>query len=378
MKYIFWLFSLLPGLLVSCSSGRKAMEKGDYFTAVNQSVDRLRSRPSDEKAANVLKESYDLTLKWVQDELDIILSRNNAFRWEDALSLMERVNSLSSSIRLSPAAMKIIPDPKIYKDEINLATDKAAEARYIEGERLLNLNSKEAAREAYINFERCDQLVKGYRDVTAKLNVSKSMATMTVIVESIPVHAKAFQITAGFFYDQVFEFLINRFDDRSFIRFYKPEEAERMELEYPDLILRLEFYDFVVGDAIHNESEQELTRDVKIEKKDTTRVEYKTYRAKLKTISDKIISGGLLEVGITEFNSSRLLYSEKIPGEFTWQNQYGLFVGDIEALNDFQRNLVERRVVSPPPPQTLFMEFTRPIFDQLKGKLPRFFQKYNQ
>ena len=353
------------------------MEKGDYFGAVEQSVSRLRSKPSDEKAAVILKESYSLMQKWVQDEMDIRLSQNNPFRWEEVLGLLQRVNSVSSEIRRSPAALKVIPEPKTYTNEVTMASEKAAEARYKEGIKLLETGNKDNARSSFTHFERCNQLVPGYRDVKDKMLAAKNIATVRVIVESIPVHAKAFQLTAGFFYDQVFEFLNNRFREGSFIRFYSPKEAERMEIKYPDMVLRLEFYDFVVGDAVHFENEQEVTRDVKIESKDTTKTAMKTYRAKIKTITDKIISGGLLEVKITDFQASRLLFSDKIPGEFTWQNQYALYVGDVQALTDGQRGLSERKVVSPPPPQTLFMEFTRPIYEQLTGKLAKFFKDYN-
>jgi hypothetical protein len=372
------LFSVvLIFLLFSCSSGKKAMEKGDYFGGAEQAINRLRSKPSDEKAAAILKDSYSLMLKWVQDETDLKLSQNNIFKWEEVMLLLQRVNDVSSLIRRSPAALKIIPEPKVYTSELEMAVQKAAEARYNEGVRMLESKLREDARLAFVHFDKCNLLIPGYRDVKEKMMAAKSSATVRVIVESIPVHAKAFQLTAGFFYDQVLEFLNNRFKEKSFVRFYTPEEAERMEIRYPDMVLRLEFYDFVVGDAVHNESEQEVSRDEKIATKDTNKVEIKTYRAKIKTVTDKIISGGLLEVRITDFQASRLLFSDKVPGQFTWQNQYAVYVGDVKALNDTQKVLVSRSVVVPPSPQSLFMEFTRPIYEQLTGKLAKFFGDYN-
>jgi len=371
-----YILAILP-LVISCSSGKNALERGDYFGAVERAVSRLRAKPSDEKAATILKDSYAYLQKWVQDEMDIRLSQGTIFKWEDVVALQIRVNQISNEIRRSPAALRIIPEPKTFTSELKMAEEKAAEARYEQGIKLIGANTRESAREALIHFERCNQLWPGYRDVKEKMVFARDHATIKVIIESIPVHSKTFQLTAGFFYDQVFEYMNDHFREKSFVRFFTLQEAEKMEIRYPDLVVRLEFFDFVVGDAVHHEVEQEVSRDVKIETKDTTKTEIKTYRAKLKTFTDKLISGGILYVRITDFQASRLLFSDKIPGEFVWQNQYGIYVGDIQALNDTQQAIVSRKLITPPPPQTLFMEFTRPIFGQLTEKMAKFFREYN-
>ena len=66
--------------ILSCSSGRKAMEKGDYFSAVIKSIQRLQSNPDNRKAASVLKESYPLAISWAQEEIDLLLTTNENFK----------------------------------------------------------------------------------------------------------------------------------------------------------------------------------------------------------------------------------------------------------------------------------------------------------
>ena len=62
---------------------------------------------------------------------------------------------------------------------------------------------------------------------------------------------------------------------------------------------------------------------------------------------------------------------------FMWLNEYAIFVGDVEALDKNQLELTKRKVLPLPDQQDLFIEFTRPIYDQLTQKLNRFFNRYN-
>lgn len=377
MKRYFPLYFVLVLLLASCSSGKKAMERGDYFDAVRKSVNRLKSDPDNSKAASVLDESYKLALSWSQEEMDRLLSLNEQFKWEKAVALMEQVNGLANEIRQSPSARKVIADPKVYTSELNMGREKAAEERYNAGVEKLGLNTRESARDAYYSFERAGQLVNGYRDVVQKMYEAKDLATLTVVLEAIPVHAQKYQLSSEFFYDQVFEYLNNKFPSQSFVNFYSPGQAQDAGLRNPDMVMKLEFYDFVVGNTEHSEKEEEVKQQVKIESKDTTQVQYKTYTAKLKTFADKVVSGGVLDVKIVETSDGKLLLSDRVPGSFTWVNQYAMFVGDKEALTKDQLEMTKNSVKPLPPGQDLFVSFTKPIYDQLTSRLNQFFRKYN-
>jgi hypothetical protein len=138
----------------------------------------------------------------------------------------------------------------------------------------------------------------------------------------------------------------------------------------------MEFFDFSVGNLVRNEKEEELIKRVQVETKDTTRVTYKTYKAKLKTFSDKVISGGRLNYRIIDFQTDNLLRDKLIPGSFIWENQYAIFVGDKQALSEKQFELTQNKALPLPPHQDLFIEFTRPIYENLCDDLDRFFRRY--
>jgi hypothetical protein len=60
MKKIYKLLFLLAVTMLTfaCSSGYKAMKKGDYYKAVIDAVDKLRSSPRSDKAGYVLTKAY--------------------------------------------------------------------------------------------------------------------------------------------------------------------------------------------------------------------------------------------------------------------------------------------------------------------------------
>ncbi len=377
MKNFISIIVILAFLLSSCSSGKKALQKGDYFSAVSKAVDRLKSSPENKNATRVLRDGYPLTLNWVQEELDQVLSTNDPFKWERAISLMNEVNLLSDQVRSTPGARRLIDKPKNYNTELNMAREKAAEMRYNAGLSELDHGTRESARKAFDHFYTAGHFVAGYKNTRQLMDKAKEMATVKVILEAIPVPSMRYQLTSEFFYDQVFKYLNNQFGPKSFVNFYSPFQAEKEKLKNPDFIVDLEFFDFSVGNLTRSEKEEKLDKRVKVETRDTTRVQYKNYTAKLKTYTDQVVSGGTLRVRIIEPGTDKLLSDELIPGSFTWVNQYAIFAGDLETLDKNQLELTKRKALPLPPHQDLFIEFTKPIYDQLTQRLNRFFRRYN-
>lgn len=375
MRKIYPILLLLPLILFSCSSGKKALQKGNYYDAITKAVERLKSNPTNSNALNVLKDGYPLAIQWSQEEIDLALSSNEAYKWEQTLNIMQQVNRLDKLIRSTPAARKIVPNPKSYGSELTMAYNKAAEERYNSGLYYLDLNTREDARRAYENFERADSFVPGYEEVREKLPIAKEMATLNVIVEAISVRTRNYKLSSEFFYDQVFQYLNNQFPQKGFVNFLSPQQAEDFDIQQPDFVVNMEFFDFSVGNLVRNEKEESLVRRVKVPVNDTTEVT-KTYRAKLKTYTDEVISSGRLSYKVIDFQQNKLMRDDLIPGSFTWVNQYAIFVGDELALNDHQFALTQNKVLPLPPNQELFIEFTRPIYDQLTGDLYSFFRRY--
>jgi hypothetical protein len=376
MKKNTLIFYILIFIISSCSTGKKALEKGDYFSAITKSVERLKSDPDNKKAIKVLEDGYPLAIEWSQEEIDLALSSNSAFKWEGAINQMEQVNRMSDLIRSTPAARNIVSNPKSYTSELNMAYEKAAEMRYNAGLNELEKNTRETARKAFDNFYRANQFVSGYKNVAGKMNEAKEIATLKVIVEAAVVNTQRYKLSSQFFYDQVFKYLNNNYLKNGFVHFFSPDQAEKFKINRPDFIVQMEFFDFSVGNLTRTVNEENLVKKVPVERKDSTRIKEVVYTAKLKTYTDEVVSGGRLNFRVIDFHTNDLMRNNLIPGSFTWVNQYAIFAGDKEALSKQQHQLTQKQAMPLPPEQDLFIEFTKPIYDQLINQIDQFFRKY--
>lgn len=380
MKKLYFLFLLIaPVLFFDCSSGKKAYEQGDYYSAVLKAVNRLRQKPNHKKSRETLKKGYPLALQTIEQDAKNSLSSNAPFKYRDALRSYEKVNVMYEEIRRSPAALKVIPSPKNYYDKISQMKQRAAEESYNAGIVALKRDTREDAKAAYFLFKDVQEFVPGYKDVRNKLEEAHFKATLKVVVEQIPVPTR-YDLSARFFQDKIEEYLHSHFRSNEFVRFYTPREADREKLPYVDQYLRLQFDDFVVGETHLVKDTETITKDsvkvgtVTIEGKKVDA--YGTVSAKLTKWRKEVISKGLFSMKVFDANSNAVLSHQKFNGEFVWFSEWGSFNGDERALSDEQLQICRNSEVPPPPPQDLFIEFTRPIYDQLLSAVNNFYGRY--
>jgi hypothetical protein len=370
-------------IISSCTTGQKSLQQGNFYDALMKAVNRLGSDPDNRKASQVVREGYPMAMAYYQEEIDKMLTGNDPFKWNQTLDVMNTVNQISDEIRRIPAARQLVTSPKTYTSELINVQNHAAQEHYDAGMDLLARNTRETAKEAFYHFRSADALVHGFKDVAAKMQKAKEMATLTVVVEQIPVNGK-YEYSAQFFYDNVFQMLNQKFQEKDFVHFFSPEEAERVKLKYPDMVLRMGFYDFFIDRPQHFEEEKDLTKqieekyEVKVSRDSTvTKTRLVTKKGKIRIVTDQVASGGLLEIKCVDFQSQKIIFTDKVPGQFTWQNQYGVFVGEKEVLDNNLANIISNKVQMPPASQDMFVLFTKPIFNQLTSKLVNYFSQYN-
>jgi len=383
MRKYFYFFLTGILLLNSCSTGLKSLQQGNYYDAIMKAANRLSSDPDNRKASQVISEGYPMAVAYYQEEIDKVLTSNDPFRWKRTLDIMQTVNQMSDEIRRIPAARKLVSAPKTYTSELVDVQNRAAQEFYNAGMDALGRKTRETAKQAFFHFQNADGLVRGFKDTRQKMMLAKDLATLKVVVEQIPVNGK-FEYSAQFFYDNVFQMLNQQFQEKNFVHFFSPEEAENARLKYPDMVLQMGFYDFFIDRPQHFEEQQELSKQVeekyqmKISKDSTvTRIRSVLKRGKIKIITDQVASGGLLELKAVEFQSQKIVFTDKIQGQYLWENKYGVFVGDSEVLDNTLANIVNNKVLMPPPAQDMFVLFTKPIFNQLSEKLTNYFRQYN-
>ena len=373
------VFVTLIVLFSACSSGKKAYERGDYYGAVMKAVNRLRQNPDHNKSIETLKEAYPLALEYYESQAKNEIASNSDFKWKNAIQSYSYLNQLYEQIRQCPGCLRVISNPQNYYAEIGPLKEKAAEESYAAGITALMKGTRADAKLAYYNFADAESFVPGYKDVVDYLEKAKWEATLKVILEQIPVPAR-YNLSGGFFQDRVEEYLHTNYSEKSFIRFYTPKEAESEKLQQADQILRIQFDDFSVGNTTLKEKEETVSRDsvrvgeVKMEGKLVP--VYNTVKAKLTTTRKEVLSNGLLSMVVVDAKTNGILSHKKFTGEFLWMNSWARFNGDERALTDQQLQLCKQKEIQPPGPQDLFLEFSKPIYNQLIPALRSFYQNY--
>ncbi len=384
-KYLILFSSLfLISLYFSCSSGKKAFERGNYDEGLFKAISRLRQSPNNKRAIETLRYGYPITLQWHQDNIKRIQQVNDNFVQENMYYEYKKMNQINDEIRRCPSCLNIIQNPKSFVAEQAAAVQKAAANRYQIGEGLLQESiaqyDKGKAMDAYYNFEIANGLMPGYQDATDKMEKAKWQATTKVVIEEIATGSAMLDISADFFYNKIQSFLV-QMQVSPFVRFYTPKEAKSYSIETPDQIVKLKFDYFTVGQVYHKVTEEVRKKDSVIigSVKDSNGKKlnvYGTVNAKLIINHKELISKGLLDLKIIDPYSSRVLSQEKLPGEYIWVSEWGNFNGDEKALNKSDWKIIKATEVPPPSPQNLFIAFTQPIFDQATAKLNNYYSAY--
>jgi len=353
--------------------------------------------------------------------------------------MKERQSLVKSVIPLEIMSTGRIVQFKIinYDEEIINSKKNAAEYFYAHALTLLEKGDRENAKRAYFEFKRVRELYPNFKEVDDMLKKSKYMATLKVIAEPIPMHSQNFKLTNEFFDNKINEFL-GQMPASEFVRFYTREEARNIGLEDPNHILQMVFDDFVVGQVYIKEKETRLIKEnvimgikdgnklktgndkvtichnPKSEKRSTLSISvsaweghakhgdhlggckvatpegetkpgtgpsvpeviYGTVKATTFITTKSLISKGLLDFKIIDANTNKVLTQEKFPGTFVWTCHWGYFNGNGRALSPKDHKAMKGKQVAPPPSQQLFIEFTKPIYDQLTVKIKNFYRNY--
>ncbi|HVI44950.1 MAG TPA: hypothetical protein VM802_08770 [Chitinophaga sp.] len=375
---LYVLALLLSALfLQSCMSGEKLYNKGRYDAAVTAFVKKLHRKPQDATALKLLPAAYEQAVKLHEERVNRFLASNNELKWESVRAEYRTLQTLYNAIRSSPAAMQIVT-PKDYSNAITGAQENAAEIRYERGVSLMERGDKASARQAYDEFAATLKLVKNYRDTKTRMDEAFQAAVINVVVSEVDVRSLYYQFTADQFRDYLVRDLQMRNINR-FVQFYDERVARGQNLR-PDQYIEMRFLDFVVGQTYYDRIQRDVSKEIVTgTAKDTSGriIEIRTtVRATLYITTKTVVSRGILDYRILDTNNSAVLRTDRIPGSFTWQNQFGTYRGDYRALSEEDKQLIGGREEIPPPPDELFKLFTQPIFDQLTRDLQTFYNRF--
>ena len=372
LRYFIYLSLIIIG---GCTTGKNALQKGDYDASVLKAVGRLQNSPKNAEAIQVLSTAYNLSLQDHLRRIEEAKASIDPFKWENVIYDYQKINQLADEINSCPACLNVVPNPIKYIKELADGKYNAAVARYNSGVSLLQSNDRLNAKKAYYEFEKAQNYYPNYNDVKAKMEDAYWAAVVRVVVQPILINSRTYKLSADYFQQQIDNFIGN-YQRNKFVLFYSEQQATNQKIR-PDQVLSLNFDDFVVGETYVKERVEKLKRDSVVigETRDKKAV-YGTVKATLSIFDKRVSSSGLLDLTITDWQSRKIIRQQKFPGTYVWQDSWASFNGDERALNRQQLAMCKRRETIPPPPGALFLEFTKPIYNQLVNDITYFYNNY--
>ncbi len=367
-------FLYLSILIVGCTTGKNALQKGDYDAAVSKAVDRLRSSPQNKEAMQVLPEAFDLAIKTHLRKIDEAKVSADALKWENIMYRYQKINQLSDEVNACPSCLNLVPNPPKYVKEFEDSRYRAAEARYLLGERSLRENNRQSAKVAYQHFVKAQSLYPSLKGVKEKIDDAYWAAVLKVVVQPAIINSNTYRLSNQYFQEQIANYLAT-YKGNTFVRFYSEEEAATQKIR-PDQLVELHFDDFIVGQTYVKERVEKLQRDSVVIGENRRGKIYGTVKATYSVFEKQVSSSGLLNFAVVDLSTNKLLRNQKIAGTYVWKDYWASFRGDERALDRQQLALTRKREVMPPPPGNLFVEFTKPIYAQLVDHITSFYSRY--
>jgi len=372
---------LISFIVIACTSPKKLLEKGNYYQAAIHSVEKLKKNPNNKKARETLEQAYPLAVDNLLDKLKNDNLIQPQFANSNAVYTYEDLNRVYERIQQSPIARQIIKNPEKFYAQLSKVKPLAAEEQYKAGLEQLAVGTRENAKQAYYYFQESDAFVQDYKDTSEKMDQAYNMALLLVVADFKPVNSRMYNLSANTFYNEL-EKSLNQLEKDRFVRFYSVNEAKKESIKNPDQYIKINFEDFVVGETHIKERIENMEKD-SVKVGDITldsgrkKAVYGTVNAKVSINHMETISKGIVNLSIIENNESKkVLLNENIPGEYVWFNEWGYFNGDERALTKQQLEICNSKNIPPPPPQQMFVEFTKPIHDQIRRRLISFYRNY--
>ena len=344
--------------IAGCASSSKMLQRGRYDAAVEKSVKSLRKNPTDTEEILVLERALRIANERNWERINFLKLNNDPRNLEEIISIYMQLRERQSLVRTVLPLQ--LPDRTInypyvnYDEEIVAARSGAADYYYDNALRLMEQNDKEAYRQAYHEFIKASNYSSTHRGVDKKIQEARFHGISRVLV--------MFENHTPIMLDKDYE---------NHILAMKPSEldSEWVEYHFRDLDENMEYDYYIVANIRIIDVSPDITRDNdRVEKKRVQDgFEYVLDRRgnvvkdslgnDLKSPKFKDISCAVIETlqrkhctieGDVEFislNPRRLLKKEPVGANSTFEHMSARAIGDLEALTEETRKIVESKPV---------------------------------
>ncbi|WP_234733556.1 hypothetical protein [Tellurirhabdus bombi] len=337
--YLYGLLTLLG--FSGCGTGKNALKHGNFTTAVQLSTQRLRQKPANPKAQQVLQEAFATAYNQRQRAILQLSRSDEPFRWELVVKEYNKLQELAKQVTACPSCPDVLKNyPLHYETQLQEARELAAADRYKAAELAFTYsqNDRLAARDAVLNFQKADQWVENYRDARLRAADALYLAAFRVVIEPMAITRELSASEYDDLQNQIFRRIKNQGPPSQFVRYYMPgatPEPGRM----PNHVVQMKIMDYRPFDTAVTSSSQDVesNQTFKVGTKkinDSTVVDvYEKVKGKLTTYRKTISARLDMRIRVVDLAKDDVVWQDSICETETWADEWQEFSGDKRALN---------------------------------------------
>jgi len=361
------------------------MQKGNYDGAINKAVKELRKNPDNTKEADILDRCYRIANERDLERIRFLKLENNPNNYDEVFMLYSSLKNRQSMVRtvlpINLNGRYIEYEYVDYDAEIVEAKGLAAEYFYNNAQKLMELNTKEAYRQAYDELGKASEYSVGQYpnlDVMMEEARAKGMSRAIVMVNNLT----AFNLDP-LFEEDLLEINTDNLESQ-WVEYHFRHLNEDIDYDYtifvnlesimvsPDNVKETDRmynkkvedgFDYVL-DSRGNVMKDSVGNDIKIPK-------YKTLSC---TVIETEQHKSVRIEGNVEFlsnNPRKLIKREPIGAENVFHHRSARAVGDVNALDDEARQLIESEFIPFPTDMEMIFNTTQTFKPAIQNALYR-------
>ncbi|MEO6314719.1 MAG: hypothetical protein ABIU63_13495 [Chitinophagaceae bacterium] len=368
MKPFITCLILAMILLAACKSTKKLFDEGQYDKALYSSLDDLRKKPDNATAAAILPQAYNEAVSKYEHS---IAAAGNGAKSAQKLDIIYHdyvaLQKMYTAVAATPAAFSHV-NATNYATAVATAADNAAEFRYDRGMDLLQRGDRVSAQKAYENFKQVTAYVQGYKDVDDRMAEAYDLAIVNIIVDKFDQRFSNYQVNGNFFQNDIVSSL-NNIGNSHYYKFYNTSEPRAREVR-ADQFMDINVYDIWFGQMGSNRESYTVSKEI-TEKDDKDSKKSRTYTvsATVNVTRRLIDSRASMDYRITDAAERRMVGSDRVSAQYTWEKLTGSYTGDKRALSDKDWAIIRGAYSEQPSYDELYRALTRQLMSQFENRM---------
>ena len=391
-------------------SARANYQANRYDAALRDAVRALKLKPDYDKAQDVVPTLFTTAVEHRENTIKRLEARRDRFKWDEIVPEYEKLIEINRLVEsLPPAALvhkktrqRIIFDTKDYTYTLDEASENAAEVHYQEGIRIAaSFDDVDTQKRAAKEFKKVEAFVRGYKDASIRYERTRRAGVKTMAImpfEDKSRRTRFYGALSDTITDMIIDSVVN---DPSATEFLELVSRDQLDLVMQEQELGsmgitdgrraanlgkvLGVHEMVIGKITQVIYVPVRTRNTKVTQEATIRVQsgterYRDKKGKIKERKkwvDQDVSARVTHytrqssasiIGayqIIDVETAAIKDSARFDEKHEFRVEWGVFSGDVRALNNAYRNLCTETELCTPTQQEMVLEAANKLARQL-------------